>query len=467
MQETLPKDRHGLLFLVNTWLLCGILLMLASTYGFSFESGGANTVIGSRVAVISGGDSQATLLLRLQTYGIYALCALLIVPLIKIIGSECRRNILILSLLLWAIMSIAWSIDYRRSMVSVVEMTMDIAFAIYLIRRYSINDLLKLLMLVGSVAAASSLFLILVFPQYGLQQRDLLYAFGAWQGIFGQKNLCGMMMTLLLLPAFFVQLDSHLARIYRGIYIVVLGTIIAMTQSVGSWTVCGLCVTFIVVIRLMVKFKRKDAWCIGMVLVGVLVVAIPIIVHFGDTLLRMVGKDPTMTGRTRLWASLLVSILKHPLVGYGYRAFWQGLSGESAYATLKLNSLGRVGYAENGVLELWLDLGAVGVLLYALVFFGGVRNAIYCFRHEPSPAILWCISVLSFVALMNIGGGILLSPFNLICILPFVAYFALGREARRISEAQDRIGLLTLCTCQLPYPVTARWTAIVPVDRPG
>lgn len=444
MQQVKVVNQHNLLSRVNTWILCGILLMFSSTGAFSFEGGGTNTIIGSRLAVISDGDSQGNFLLRLQTYVIYVVCVLLMFPLAKTIGSEFRRNILVSSLLLWAIISIAWSIDSRRSTVLGVEMIVDIAFSFYLLKRYTINDLMKLLMLVGSVAAVSSLFLILVFPQYGLQQRDLLYAFGAWQGIFGQKNACGMTMTLLLLPAFSVQLDGRLARVYRGVYIIVLSLIIAMTQSVGSWAVCGLCVTFIVVIRVMVNFRREDAWSVGVVLLGVLVAAIPISVHFSDDLLRIVGKDPTMTGRTRLWASLMVSILKHPIAGYGYRAFWQGLNGESAYATLQSNSLGRVGYAENGVLELWLDLGAVGVILYALVFFRAVRDAIYCFRRESPPAVLWCISVLFFVAVMNIGGGILLSPFNLVCILPFVAYLSLGREARRIREAQDRSGLLML-----------------------
>jgi O-antigen ligase len=180
-----------------------------------------------------------------------------------------------------------------------------------------------------------------------------------------------------------------------------------------------------------------------MILFGILVVSIFAIVTFRYPLLRMLGKDPTMTGRTQLWASLIPSILKHPVNGYGYMAFWQGLSGESANVTLQLQSQFGLGYAENGVVELFLQLGAVGVLLYALVFLRAMKDAIYCFRREPSPAILWCISMLFLVAVSNLAGGALLSPMNIVCILPFIAYITLRSEAERIRRSRTFVNVAT------------------------
>jgi O-antigen ligase len=88
-------------------------------------------------------------------------------------------------------------------------------------------------------------------------------------------------------------------------------------------------------------------------------------------------------------------------------------------------------YAENGVLELWLELGAVGVVLYLLVFFRAVKDAAYCFMRKPSPAVMWYISILVVTAVSNIGGGELMSNSDLRIIVSLVAFVGLRREARR------------------------------------
>jgi exopolysaccharide production protein ExoQ len=435
MRAAAPVARLNLLGQVNTWILCFILLVFASTYGFSFQHGIENTTTGAKEQGVSASDSQEHAVTHIQNAVTYMLCLLLMLPLAKTIGTEFRRNVLISSLLFWALVSCFWSADASTSIINGLRMTLSIALAFYLFQRYAPNDLLKLLMLVGSVAAVGSVILIVVAPQYGLQGRDALYAFGAWQGIFGQKNICGRMMTLLLLPAFFVQLEGRWAGVIRFSYIVLLLVIIGMTRSAGSWFLCGACLAFITSIHLAFKLKRIDALTVGLVAAGMAAAVIAGVAVNIDAFLWMIGKDPTMTGRTMIWSSLMVSILKHPFLGYGYMAFWQGLNGESANTILQLNWPG-MGYAENGVLELWLELGAVGVVLYAVVFAGAVKNAAYCFRQAASRSTLWYISILFYVAFTNLWAGNLLTASTLECILPFIAYAGLRRASRQIRDLQ-------------------------------
>jgi exopolysaccharide production protein ExoQ len=431
-----PLSRPNLLALVDTWVLCGILLVLASMYGFSFQHGVGNTRAGSKEQGISAGSTEESIIVRVQNAGMYLLCALLMFPLLKAIGSEFRRNILLSALLVWMMASCVWSDDASATVINGIRMTLDVALCLYLLRRYAVNDLLKILMLVGSVAAATSLFLILALPRYGLQSRDTLSAFGAWQGIFGQKNLCGTVMTLLLLPALFVQLGGRRGRVFRALYIVVLLTIIVMTRSTGSLILCAGCLVFIGTVYLLLRLNPMDAWCIGLMLFGVVVATIVGIATHADTFLAMIGKDSGMNGRTTIWSSLMPSVLRHPLVGYGYRAFWRGLSGESANAILRVGWTG-MGYAENGVLELWLELGAVGVLLYSLVFIRAAKDAVYCLRRNPPPSTVWYASILFYVAVSNIWGGNLVLPSSLQCSLPFIAYVGLRRDFDRVRGVQS------------------------------
>jgi O-antigen ligase len=427
--------KRAFLSSIKTWVLCVILLVLASTYGFSFERGSKNTTAGTAEQGVSAGNSEESGIIKLQKNAIYGLSILIMLPLASSIGTEFRHNLLISCLLVWAVLSFTWSADPTASLVTSLRMTVDVALAFYLFNRYSPNDLLKLLLLVGAMATVGSIVLILVFPQYGLMNREAAYAFGAWQGIFGQKNICGRMMTLLLLPIFFVKLEGRGARIFRFSYVMAVLIIVAMTRSAGSWMLCGACVAFVAAVHLGIKMKRIDALCLGLTLFGIVAAAVAIVLSNPGPILALVGKDPTMTGRTGIWSSLMVSISKRPMTGYGYFAFWEGLHGESANVVLQAHWPG-MSYAENGVLELWLEVGAVAVALYALIFFTAVKDAFYCLRRYPSKSTMWYASILFYVGFTNLWAGNLLAASNLECIIPFLAYVGLRKEARRIRGLQ-------------------------------
>lgn len=241
-------------------------------------------------------------------------------------------------------------------------------------------------------------------------------------------------MTYLLLPAFFVQVKSRSAQFFRVAYIVVVLLIIVMSQSAGAWVVCGSCLIFVAILHLLVRMPRKDAAAIALVLVGGAVITGIVVYNYFDPLMFAIGKDPTMTGRTKIWSLLMASLMKRPLLGYGFMAFWQqGLHGESAHVGLLMNWPG-MGYAENGVIELWLELGAIGVALYLLLFFRAVKDAVHCFTRGPSPAVMSFIALLFAIAMSNIEGGVLLSPTDLKFLLPMVAFVGLRREAQRVRS---------------------------------
>jgi O-antigen ligase len=209
-----------------------------------------------------------------------------------------------------------------------------------------------------------------------------------------------------------------------------------MTHSAGAWVVGSLCLAFVGFLKLIVRMPRKDAAAVLIVLAGLgALIGVLAYSHY-DSLMYALGKDPTMTGRTELWAGLSHLAMKRPVIGYGYTAFWQGITkGPSRSLALQMDWLGLAG-AENGVLEMWLELGIVGVLLYAAIFLRAAKDGLYCIGRGASPAALWYVSILFYVVATNIEGGLLLAPSNLACILPFVAFVGLRREARLIEETR-------------------------------
>jgi len=81
------------------------------------------------------------------------------------------------------------------------------------------------------------------------------------------------------------------------------------------------------------------------------------------------GRDATLTGRTEIWKFALEMVTK-PLLGAGFESFWLGDNVE------RMNTAGmRIGNeVHNGYLEIYLDLGWIGLLLLTAVIVNAYRN---------------------------------------------------------------------------------------------
>lgn len=110
------------------------------------------------------------------------------------------------------------------------------------------------------------------------------------------------------------------------------------------------------------------------------------------TLAEMVGRDPTLTDRTRIW-SILFGLHTNPLVGTGYESFWLG----SRLDVIQQKGAGAINEAHNGYLEVYLNLGAIGLLLL-IVFIASAYRTI-CnreFRDESFSLTLGLMTVVLF-----------------------------------------------------------------------
>jgi exopolysaccharide production protein ExoQ len=76
-------------------------------------------------------------------------------------------------------------------------------------------------------------------------------------------------------------------------------------------------------------------------------------------LAEVVGRDPDLTGRTQIW-SVVLSTGTNPLVGTGYESFWLGPRLQWIWM-----QTGTINEAHNGFLEVYLNLGLIGLFLLA------------------------------------------------------------------------------------------------------
>lgn len=89
-----------------------------------------------------------------------------------------------------------------------------------------------------------------------------------------------------------------------------------------------------------------------------------------------VGRDPTLTDRTKIW-SLVLSMHTNPLVGAGYESFWLGPRLQKVWQVF-----GPLNESHNGYLEVYLNLGLIGVTLLLGFLITSYRNI--CRQFESS-----------------------------------------------------------------------------------
>lgn len=119
------------------------------------------------------------------------------------------------------------------------------------------------------------------------------------------------------------------------------------------------------------------------VLVGALLIIAfsPLFLALGLGFVQMLGRDPTLTGRTEIW-SLVLRLAGNPFFGTGYESFWLGERVEKASAAFYYT----LNEAHNGYIEVYLNLGWVGIAALATIVLAGYRDILRSIRQGQDAA---------------------------------------------------------------------------------
>ena len=150
------------------------------------------------------------------------------------------------------------------------------------------------------------------------------------------------------------------------------------------------------------------------VLVGTILLAGGLTVLFGGAsdAARTMGRDPTLTGRTEIW-NTLIPLAPNPIGGAGFETFWLGPRVATFCTTMTMaGSLGCPHEAHDGYLEVYLQLGWIGVGLIALILGQAYRRAVGAFRHDPALGALLVAAVVTAVTYNITEAGFRMGHFE-------------------------------------------------------
>jgi exopolysaccharide production protein ExoQ len=129
--------------------------------------------------------------------------------------------------------------------------------------------------------------------------------------------------------------------------------------------------------------SRVHALCLGIVLAGALLFL------FGgaSTVTSALGRKSDFSGRTDIWAASIAAA-DNPLIGTGFESFWNVNIEKVARLLPGYWEIHNLVSAHNGYIQIYLDLGWIGLSLIALILITGYRRAGRAFQRDPELASL-------------------------------------------------------------------------------
>lgn len=387
---------------------CYVILVLCSALGvFARVFGGyAALHAGGDESFISGGDRDAVLFGFNLAFA--CLTFILASPRLPQIISVFFEFRWLLLLYMYAGASIIWSIDRATTFRMVAYLFLYLIAAAYIAIRF---DYETLVWLIGVIM--SSLALLSIPGQLFLQ--PIRYSNGEWAGVFLHKDGLGIAMVAGILS---LILSRRQWSLYRVLSLLLCFALLLLSGAVGAylWALAG--ITALIALRL-----RGHLRVLFVIIVfGALIVPPLAVEDFLSTATGLLGKDASLTGRTVLWAIAARMIMVHPWLGYGEAAFWP----TSGAIVGKMVGRWQPQHAHNGVLEIALNLGLVGLCLMITVLLDSTLRL----RHEVTEmgksAQRWLFAISVILVVQAVDEAAFLQ-LNCLWVLFLVANFALWR----------------------------------------
>jgi O-antigen ligase len=220
------------------------------------------------------------------------------------------------------------------------------------------------------------------------------------QGIVGNSNILAFIAMIGLVVFAIDYAVSATPKWLSASSFALAAAMLLLSKSAGvAFAVAAIAVAAIV--ALIVEGKDRDlrhriyrwVWaCAGVVAIVVLINRAEVFTFF--------GKTPDMTGRSTIWKLVLGLIAERPIQGWGWISHW--MPGVEPFEGLVV--INKVPYyqAHNAYLDMWLQLGGIGLLLLLiLVAMTFVKLWRLGVRHT-NPLYLWPMLVFFGVLAQNL-----------------------------------------------------------------
>ncbi|GHD79227.1 O-antigen ligase [Salinibacterium amurskyense] len=205
---------------------------------------------------------------------------------------------------------------------------------------------------------------------------------GRIQGIVGNANHLGFL-ALLGLIAFSIQWATGAAgKRWSIIWITLAALTLFFTRS-ATVTVALVAVAVTIVGLLLVRSRRTErarrVTAIGVVAAAAVAGGTAFVLR--DTIFGLLGKSGDLTGRAEIWQIVIGLAEQRPVFGWGWISFWMPWVEPFKDRVIR-NGVVQV-QAHDAWLDVWLQLGLVGVFVFAAFVLSTLLRAWFAATDQP------------------------------------------------------------------------------------
>lgn len=281
------------------------------------------------------------------------------------------KNKLLFILLFLVGISFLWSDIYLLSLQKISGFIGVSIIGLVLSIRLKFIDLIKIMFISYFTITLLSLITVILLPDYGIH--DDFYLANDYRGVFTNKNTLGINMVFSIFTSicYLILIKKKHLLVFANI-----GINIYLLINSNSKTSLIIMITIIIILLLLFSIRKiTDLNLVTFInvifwlLIGVLFIFF--ISNF-NKFMELIDRDPTLTGRSKIWEYSIQKIYEKPIIGYGYYNFWEN----------PVYKLGEHYNAHNGFLDITLHVGIIGLFLFCIVtVITFIKSYLSIFKH--------------------------------------------------------------------------------------
>jgi len=350
---------------VSYWLNPGVSLSTVSVY----QEG--STLDGAIFAVLIAAGATVLVLRRLDW------------------GALLIRNKWIWGYLLFCGISIVWSDESIIALKRWIKTMGDVIMALVILTEkrpyHAVGTVLRRL---AFLILPLSVLFIKYYPDLGRA-----YHMGApmYIGVTTQKNslgqiclICGLYFSWSLMFQWRDEIDKYgFSRAVVNLLCIALAAWLLVSSDSATSMMCfAVVISFFAAGRVPALASRPRRLVAFSGIVLFLAAFLELTFGASGLIIEILGRDPDLTTRVPLWKTLL-ALETNPLIGVGYESFW---SGERLVHIWR--HFPGVMQAHNGYLDLYMNVGLIGLLLLLASIISGLVTTVRHLDHDYATSLL-------------------------------------------------------------------------------
>ena len=392
----------------------------------------------------AGQEPPTSMLDQMVAASLMLIGAIVLIRRGRLLGDLLKANWPVVLYFSFCLVSLLWSDfpgwGFKRWVRSLGDLIMVLVVAT---DAQPIEALRRLFSRIGFVLLPASVLLIKYYPGLGQGFDD--FGYRAYTGVTTDKNVLGDLVFVMVLAALWQAISlvrnkkapNRTRRLLAQCALLGFGINLLSIAHCATAVACCILGAGLMLAASLPVVRYRPAAVHALVFSVLLGAGLMSLLGGRAAITEALGRKPDLTGRTEIWA-ILISIAPNPIGGAGFETFWLGPRVERIFALVGGPQM--TNESHNGYIEVYMNLGLLGLALIALILGQGYSGSVRAFRRDSALGALLVAYVVTAVTYnVSEAGCRMLSVEWFILLLSVVVANGVSAVAKGLPQSPRRL----------------------------